>query len=174
MLSNRFRFCAVLLVAFFISPLANAAPHTLSWWRITFDPPPPSWHRSDAQKILRVKVTNVTDHVAWVFESNSTHDYQVAITDSRGKFVPMTAAGLQEQKGLRSALDRAMIKNVPPGGSQTSEINLADFYDLSPGKYAVKATLRSITEDAVDEKTNHRKPNAPPEPSGSTTIEITP
>ncbi len=124
--------------------------------------------------MLNIKLTNVTDHVAWVFESDPVNDYQVAITDSSAKFVPMTAAGLREQDDQRSVIFRSLIEHVPPGSSQTSEINLAEFYDLSPGKYTVKATLRAITEDARDKKTNHRNPNAPPEPSGSTTIEITP
>ncbi len=172
--SNRFTLKALLLVTLLSCSLAKTVHVTSTWWRITFDPAPKPWSKSAPQKTLNIKVTNVTDHVAWVFESNPINDYQVAITDSRGKFVPMTAAGLQEQKDLRSTITRALFERVPPGSSRTSEINLAEFYDLSPGKYTVKATLRAITEDAIDEKTNHRKPDAPPEPSGSTTIEITP
>ncbi len=114
---------------------------------------------------------NVSTHAAWVFESNPLNSYQLSVTDTRGRTIPMTNEGLRIQERQRDTFTSTGRVNISPGGSYNAHVNVAELYDLAPGNYTLHAQLRVDTQDIVDEKTLRRKLNVQ-EPSGSTMIEI--
>ena len=163
----------VLCVALVVNSFGGVNQSSISGWRISFEPAPAIWSNSKAEKPLTITLTNGTDRMLWVFESNPLNDYEVSITDLKGNPISMTSEGLRIQERERSTLFRTMREKVPPGGSRKTYVDLAECYQLPPGKYVVHARLRSNTQDIMDAKTDRRKPQVN-EPSGSATIQITP
>ena len=143
---------------------------------MTFEPVPAVWAKSDTHEPLIIKLTDISARTLWVFESNALNDYEVYIADVlNGNVVAMTSKGLQFQERQRSTLFRSLRQNVASKDSSKALIDLADFYDLPPGRYLFHAKLISTTEDALDEATQRRKPEAKiPALSASLAIEITP
>jgi hypothetical protein len=146
-----------------------------STWRISFEPQPAEFRQSDPYKTLLVFLKNISDHGAWIWESNALNDYSLSLTGSRGNVIPMTSHGLETEARHRSIDFGTGKVQVPPGSFYKSHINLSDFYDLPVGRYVVHVRLRARNQDNFD--WNTKKPLVQPErdvPIASSPIEIKP
>ncbi len=146
-----------------------------SSWRISFEPQPVVFHKPDSEKVIYVFLKNVSDHDAWVWESNALNDYDLTLTDQEAKLVSMTAKGLFALHEQRRIFFSTLRLKVAVNSSYGNFVELNDSYDLSPGHYVVHVRLRAINQDNFDwDAKNHLTQAEQDIPTASTPIEIKP
>ena len=154
---------------------AASALGSASSWRISFEPQPVVFNKADPEKSVSVLLKNVSNHEAWVWESNAVADYDLSLTDVQGKSILMTAKGLYALERLRSVFLRTLREKIPVNSVYKNHIELSYFYDLPPGHYVFQVRLQTINQDNFDWEVKKPIPQqAQDVPAGSTPIEIKP
>jgi len=72
----------------------------------------------------------------------------------------MTPRGKQAQQNERTILHANHPADIPPGRAYTVDLNLADYYDLQPGKFIVHLQLLSQNSDMYPEGTDRLEATA--------------
>lgn len=102
---------------------------------------------------LQLTLTNTSQKPIWIWDTNILHDFTIALLAANGTAVPMTSRGEQLRQGDNEFFTHVVKRKIDPKASLATQLDLREYYDLSPGSYTIRATLRRPPEGSVAPET---------------------